>query len=342
MSFNKIIPIFWKYKKEPTVATVDTVKSAVEQVTPQVNINKVKVSIVPKEMKLLASIAQPKLLTDGNHLCSFPGDNGDCLICFRNVTKKFGDKIALSDVSFCIKDIPNKGELISIVGQSGCGKSTILRIIAGLEPQFPPTTGEVRIGGKLLEGAGIDRGLVDQQYSLLPNRTVLENVSFGLMLQGMRKRERILKAKDWIKKVGLDGNENKFPHELSGGMQQRVAIASTLVMAPKIILMDEPFGALDPKTRLNMQKLLVDLWKEEESTIVLITHSMEEAIYLGDRVFRMGTKPGRLIEQLKVPRPDVAPEEMRKHVWFSDTAKELLRRIENELPASGPLPCPQD
>ena len=259
------------------------------------------------------------------------------IITFEHVTKRFGDKIAIKDVSFEIIDLPKTGEMISIVGPSGCGKSTILRIIAGLTPQFPHTEGNVRIMGDVISGYGVDRGLVDQKYSLLPHLTVAENVSFGLKLRGVGRKDRIEKAMTWVKKISLEGSENKFPHELSGGMQQRVSLAATLILEPKILLMDEPFGALDPKTRLKMQELLVGLWKELESTVLLVTHSMEEAVYLGDRVFRMEANPGRLVEILKVPRPDMSPEEMRKKTWFNDIVQDLLHRIETGSDAKGKL-----
>ena len=259
------------------------------------------------------------------------------IITFEHVTKKFGDKVAIQDVSFEVKDIPNMGEMISIVGPSGCGKSTILRIIAGLTPQFPHTEGQVRIVGDVISGYGVDRGLVDQKYSLLPHLTVAENISFGLKLRGMRKRDRMEKAMTWVKKISLEGSEKKYPHELSGGMQQRVSLAATLILEPKILLMDEPFGALDPKTRLKMQELLVGLWKEQQSTVLIVTHSMEEAVYLGDRVFRMEANPGRLVEILEVPRPDITPDEMRKKPWFNDMVQELLHRIETGSKAKGKL-----
>src|SRR5262249_55676001 len=140
---------------------------------------------------------------------------------------------------------------------------------------------------------GSDRGLVDQKYSLLPHLTVVENISFGLMLRGMARAERRAQALEWVKKVGLEGAEDKYPSELSGGMQQRVSIAATLILKPKILLRDEPFGALDPRIRLRMQELLIQLWKEQEGTVFLVTHSVEEAVYLGDRVFLMADRPGR-------------------------------------------------
>jgi len=264
------------------------------------------------------------------------------LVVFDKVTKAFGDgphaKVAIKDVSFVVEDLPNVGELIAIVGQSGCGKSTVLRIIAGLEPHFPPTSGKVQVFGKSVDKPGADRGMVDQKYSLMPHLTVLDNIAFGLRLRRVPARERRDRAREWAKKVGLEGAEDKYPSELSGGMQQRVSIAATLILAPKILLMDEPFGALDPKTRMQMQELLVQLWKEQQSTVFIVTHSVEEAIYLGDRVLRMAAKPGRLVEMLKLPRPDVPPEVMRKEPWFNVLTQELLRRLETDAPASGELP----
>ena len=264
------------------------------------------------------------------------------LVVFDKVTKTFGDgphaKVAIKDVSFVVEDLPNVGELIAIVGQSGCGKSTVLRIIAGLEPHFPPTSGKVQVFGKTVDKPGADRGMVDQKYSLMPHLTVLDNIAFGLRLRDVRARERRDRAREWAKKVGLEGAEDKYPSELSGGMQQRVSIAATLILAPKILLMDEPFGALDPKTRMQMQELLVQLWQEQQSTVFIVTHSVEEAIYLGDRVFRMATQPGRLVEILELPRPDMPPEVMRKKPWFNELTQELLRRLETDAPASGELP----
>src|SRR6516164_2988733 len=277
-------------------------------------------------------------VTEGQALASpavAPATAPDVVV-FKNVTKRFGPthagKVAIQDVSFVVEDAPNVGELVTIVGPSGCGKSTLLRIIAGLKPHFPQTSGEVLVFGKPVVEAGPDRGLVDQKYSLLPHLNVLENVAFGLKLRGVGRSERLDQACDWIKKVGLDGCERKFPSELSGGMQQRVAIAATLILQPRILLMDEPFGALDPGIRLRMQELLLQLWSEQEETVFLVTHSVEEAVYLGDRVFVMAAKPGRLVEILKVPRPTEPPEESRRKPWFIEFCQKLLRRLEEESP----------
>jgi NitT/TauT family transport system ATP-binding protein len=260
------------------------------------------------------------------------------VVTFKKVCKSFGQgaeaKLALQDISFTIEDLPNVGELITIVGPSGCGKSTLLRIIAGLKPHFPATSGEALVLAKPVKEPGPDRGLVDQKYSMLPHLNVIENVAFGLKLRGVARSERRDRASDWITKVGLEGSEKKFPAELSGGMQQRVAIAATLILEPRILLMDEPFGALDPGIRLRMQELLIQLWNEQKSTVFVVTHSVEEAVYLGDRVFLMAPNPGRLVEILKVPRPAESPEESRRKPWFIDFCQALLRRLEEESPVS--------
>ena len=277
---------------------------------------------------LLKDAKEPRLLSDADR---------PHVVVFKNVTKKFGHgpeaKVAIQDISFVVEDAPDIGELVTIVGPSGCGKSTLLRIIAGLKPHFPPTAGEVQVLGRPVQNAGPDRGLVDQKYSLLPHLNLIENVAFGLKLRGVPRKERRERAREWVKKVGLDGCDDKYPAELSGGMQQRVAIAATLILEPRILLMDEPFGALDPGIRLRMQELLIELWREQEDTVFLVTHSVEEAVYLGDRVFLMGAKPGRLLEIMKVPRPNEPPEESRRKPWFINFCQALLRRLEEESPA---------
>jgi len=276
-----------------------------------------------------------------DHPKAEPGDGLPELVSFRNVTKTFGSgrnlRTAIQDVSFAVHDLPGLGELVAIVGPSGCGKSTVLRIIAGLEPHFPPTRGEVLVCGKPITQPGADRGVVDQKYSLLPHLTVIENIAFGLKLRGVPRRERLDRAREWAVKVGLQSAERSYPQELSGGMQQRVAIASTLILNPRILLMDEPFGALDPKIRLQMQELLITLWKGQESTVFLVTHSVEEAVYLGDRVFRMAANPGRLVEVLAVPRPEAPPEVIRREPWFTEVTHDLLGRLEADAPPGGTL-----
>jgi NitT/TauT family transport system ATP-binding protein len=290
----------------------------------------------------MSEASQPVVPTTPDGPVSSGKDALPVLVHFDKVTKSFGQgaeaRVAIQDVSFVVHDLPNTGELVAVVGPSGCGKSTVLRMLAGLRPHFPPTSGEVRAFGKPVTQPGADRGMVDQKYSLMPHLTVLENIAFGLGLRGTPRKEQRARARDWVKKVGLDGCEGKYPSELSGGMQQRVSIAATLILEPKILLMDEPFGALDPKIRMQMQELLVQLWKEQQSTVFIVTHSVEEAVYLGDRVLRMAAKPGRLVETLQLPRPDISPELMRKKPWFNELCQELLHRLENDAPASGELP----
>ncbi len=235
------------------------------------------------------------------------------VIEFRHVTKTFNQGepsqyTALEDVSFRIDDIPNYGEFVAIVGPSGCGKSTLLNLIQGFAYVYPPTSGVVLVHERKVVGPGRDRGMIFQKYSSFPHRTVLENVTFGLELNQeelrLSRSEREGRAHEWIRKVGLGGHERKYPHQLSGGQQQRVAIARTLVLTPQIILMDEPFSALDEPTRYDMQGLIMELWHEVETTVMIITHSIAEAVYLGDRVWVMSPGPGRIARQFQ----DVIPK----------------------------------
>jgi NitT/TauT family transport system ATP-binding protein len=256
------------------------------------------------------------------------------VVTFRDVTKTYNAGrrnafTAIRDVTFVVEDLPDKGEFICILGPSGCGKSTILRLIAGLEPQHPPTLGEVLVQGEPVERPGADRGMVFQDYTSFDHRTVLENVTFGLECQGVPRKERFQLGREWISKVGLNvaTDEQKFPHELSGGMRQRVAIARTLILRPRIILMDEPFGALDPNTRSNMQDLLIRLWKEVHATVFFITHSIEEAVYLGDRVYLMSSSPGTILEEMKIEPPDRPSQEMQRQPRFLDTVHYIRDKI---------------
>ena len=205
---------------------------------------------------------------------------------------------AIKDVNFRIEDKHEEGEFIAIVGPSGCGKSTVLNLIQGFSDVYPPTRGEVRVRGRRVTGPGRDRGMIFQKYSSFPQRTVLANVRFGLEINqqelGMSRSEMDDRSHQLIRRVGLGGHENKYPHQLSGGQQQRVAIARTLVLKPRIILMDEPFSALDEPTRYDMQRLIIELWHDVEATVFIVTHSLSEAVYLGDRVWIMTPGPGRI------------------------------------------------
>jgi NitT/TauT family transport system ATP-binding protein len=235
---------------------------------------------------------------------------------FRNVSKVYQPSgfTAIRDINFRVDDHPKVGEFISVLGPSGCGKSTILRLIAGLSPHHPATTGTVEVFGKPVLGPGADRGMVFQDYTSFDHRTVENNVAFGLECQGMPKAERLDRAREWIAKVGLSvaRDATKYPHELSGGMRQRVAIARTLALHPRIILMDEPFGALDPSTRLNMQDLLTKLWAELEATVFFVTHSIEESVFLSDRIMIMSPSPGTILHDLKMPKIHRPAREMAR------------------------------
>jgi NitT/TauT family transport system ATP-binding protein len=257
---------------------------------------------------------------------------------FRHVTKTYNADqpntfTAIRDVSFIVEDKPDKGEFICVLGPSGCGKSTILRLIAGLEPQHPPTVGEILVLGERVQGPGPDRGMVFQDYTSFDHRTVLDNVTFGLECQRVPRKVREELGRQWIQRVGLrvDSDAEKYPHELSGGMRQRVAIARTLILRPRIILMDEPFGALDPETRTNMQDLLVSLWREVQATVFFVTHSIEEAVFLGDRVYVMGTAPGRLAREIEIPPPDRPARELQRQPKFQETVffiRDLISNLE--------------
>jgi len=260
------------------------------------------------------------------------------VVAFDKVTKTYGEGsgafTAIKDVTFQIPDYPGRGEFVSILGPSGCGKSTVIRLIAGLVPQFPQTSGRVLVDGKPILGPGSDRGMVFQDYTSFDHLTVLKNVAFGLICRGVGKSEAYDRARLWINKVGLSVKRDagKYPHELSGGMRQRVAIARTLILEPRIILMDEPFGALDPPTRSRMQDNLVALWREQSPTIFFITHSIEEAVYLGDHILIFSNSPGTVLKELRVPPPDRPSLEMQRQPKFQETVlgiREMIDRLES-------------
>jgi NitT/TauT family transport system ATP-binding protein len=201
---------------------------------------------------------------------------------------------ALSDINLTLGD----GEFLSVVGASGCGKSTLLRIVAGLEPA---TAGELTLDNAPLHGPGRDRGMVFQQYTLYPWLSALENVEFGL--RNLPKKERADVARRFLHVVGLTDFAGSYPFQLSGGMQQRVAIARALALRPSILLMDEPFGALDAQTRSLMQELLLSIWEQDRLSVLFVTHDIDEAIFLADRICVLATKPGRVREFIDVPLP---------------------------------------
>jgi NitT/TauT family transport system ATP-binding protein len=253
------------------------------------------------------------------------------VVDFAHVTKRFGNRTVIRDVTFSVPDLVDKGEFIAILGPSGCGKSTVLRLIAALRPHYPATEGTVLVLGAPVDHPGSDRSMVFQDYTSFDNRTVEDNVAFGLECRGVPVGERRERAHQWIAKVGLDVKRDatKYPSELSGGMRQRVAIARTLILSPRVILMDEPFGALDPTTRLHMQALLVDLWKEAQATVFFVTHSIDEAIYLGDRVYVFSSAPGTIIREMTVPPPDRPPKEMLREPGFVERVCEIRDIMDN-------------
>ncbi|MDX1953140.1 MAG: ABC transporter ATP-binding protein [Verrucomicrobiota bacterium] len=196
----------------------------------------------------------------------------------------------------------HRREFITVIGPSGCGKSTLIRIVAGLDE---PSGGEILLENQPIIGPGPDRGMVFQGYTLFPWLTVKRNVMFGLEIAQRSSTAAEEEARSWLAMVGLEKFENSYPHELSGGMKQRVAIARALANSPRILIMDEPFGALDAQTRAQMQSYLLQIWRKVDVTILFITHDLDEAIYLSDRIVVMGTNPGRIIEIIEnpVPRP---------------------------------------
>ena len=205
--------------------------------------------------------------------------------------------VALDRVSFQV----HRRELMCVIGPSGCGKSTLARLVAGLEA---PTGGEMLLDGKAIQGPGSDRGMVFQSYTLFPWLTVLKNVMFGMEVgSGMSNSEAEREARTWLEVVGLTKFAAAYPHQLSGGMKQRVAIARALANRPRMLLMDEPFGALDAQTRCQMQSYLLQIWKQVDITILFITHDLDEAVYLADRILILDAHPGRLREVMEVPVP---------------------------------------
>jgi NitT/TauT family transport system ATP-binding protein len=214
-------------------------------------------------------------------------------ITIERVGKQFGALTALADVDLVVRD----GEFLVIVGASGCGKSTLLDLLAGLSS---PTSGRILLGDEPIDGPGLDRGIVFQQYALFPWRTAQANVEFGLEAKGLAKRARRDRAREFLELVGLTGFDDRYPHELSGGMKQRVAIARSLAYDPQVLLLDEPFAALDAQTREILQGEVLRIWEQTGKTIVFVTHGIEEAVFLGQRVVVMTSRPGRIKEIVEI------------------------------------------
>lgn len=252
------------------------------------------------------------------------------MIEIKGIRKRFMSQdddtgvLALDGIDLTIRD----NEFVTVIGPSGCGKTTLLRIIAGL---IEPDEGEVVIDGRVVKGPGPDRAVVFQNFALLPWADVVSNVAFGLRLQGITKAEREEKAMHYVKLVGLDGFEHSLPSQLSGGMQQRVGLARALSVDPEVLLMDEPFGALDEQTRRLLQEQLIEIWERERTTVIFITHSMEEAVLLADRLVLMARRPGTIrdVIEVQIPRPrggDV--ERTKEFVDIKENVWEQLRAMQ--------------
>ena len=235
-------------------------------------------------------------------------------ISVQGVTKTFdlsGEEfIALDNVSLDVAD----NEFVTVVGPSGCGKSTLMNVLAGLDA---PTSGQALVDGKAVSGPGPERGVIFQQYALFPWLTVRKNVEFGLKTAGLPAKERREKAEHFIEMVGLSQFADALPKMLSGGMKQRCAIARAYAVDPTILLMDEPFGALDALTRVKLQEQLLDTWSQEKRTVVFITHDVDEAVYLANRVVVMAARPGRIFDIIDVDLPYPRTEEMRLSPEFT-------------------------
>jgi NitT/TauT family transport system ATP-binding protein len=231
---------------------------------------------------------------------------------------------ALTPTTLTIAD----NDFITILGPSGCGKSTLLRIVAGLETA---SEGEVKLDGAPVTGPSADRGMVFQSYTLFPWLTVAENITFGLREKGLPERERLDTARRWAEQVGLKGFEQHYPKQLSGGMQQRTAIARALANDPKILLLDEPFGALDNQTRALMQEMLLGIWEREQKTVIFVTHDVEEAIFMASRVVVMSARPGRIKADIAVDLPHPRPYTIKTSAAFVSLKERLVEEIRAEV-----------
>jgi ABC-type nitrate/sulfonate/bicarbonate transport system ATPase subunit len=237
--------------------------------------------------------------------------------------EQLGGKV-LSGISFSVEN----GSLVSILGPSGCGKTTLIRIIAGL---LTPTQGVVKVNGYPITGPSPDRTVIFQEYGLFEWMTVMENVEFGLKAKGLPRRERRQIAQRYIDMVHLHGSERKYPRELSGGMKQRAAIARALAVDPECVLMDEPFAALDAQTRLLLQEEILEIWEETRKTILLVTHNVEEAVFLSDRVFVLSNLPARVVLDIEVNLPRPRSPEMRFDSRYREIADRLWQTLRAQV-----------
>jgi len=248
----------------------------------------------------------------------------------RGVERRFDTTLALQATDLDVAE----NDFITILGPSGCGKSTLLRIVAGLDRQ---TAGEVLLDGQRIDGPGADRGMVFQSYTLFPWLTVRDNVCFGLRERGMARAEQLEVANAFLAKVGLKGFENHYPKQLSGGMQQRVAIARALANGPRMLLMDEPFGALDHQTRELMQELLLGIWEEQKKTVLFVTHDIDEAVFMASRVVVMSARPGRIKLDRRVELPHPRHYSVKTTPEFAALKAELTESVRAEVLAAQAL-----
>ena len=244
-------------------------------------------------------------------------------VALRFTPRSGGSVTALENVSLTVED----NEFSVIVGPSGCGKTSLLRLVAGL---IEPTEGEIWLDQTRVRGPARDRGMVFQSYTLFPWLTVRKNVEFGLKLRGLPAGDRADIARRFIHQVGLDGFDNHYPGQLSGGMMQRVALARALANDPAVLLMDEPFGALDSQTRSLMQELLLDIWQQSSKTVLFITHDIDELVLLGDRVYVMSARPGHIKEMVEIDLPRPRSVEMLTSPQFMRLKRQIMHSIHEE------------
>lgn len=246
------------------------------------------------------------------------------MIKIENTSKKFGDLTVLEDVNIHVPE----GEFLVLLGASGCGKSTLLNMVAGFTP---PTSGRVMVNGHEVTDVDPHSGMVFQQYALFPWMTVLDNVAFGLKLRGMSKKERDEIAMKYIEMVGLQGFLDAYPKALSGGMKQRVSIARVLANDPPVILLDEPFAALDAMTRQVLQEQLVEIYEKSRKTIVFITHSIDEALLLATRIIILGAKPGRVVQEINNDLPHPRNADVQLSPRFNELKAAIWDTVQSEV-----------